>query len=658
MSTTALQGWHPGELAIQRKLGYSSAVSDSWSYIKNFMPEQHRIFHTSNLPFIPMTTIDEYGRPWASIVAGSTGEVGFVESPDPQTLSIHARLWDGDPLLNTVKTWLNPNHPQPTPPERFLTAGLGVEFSTRRRNKFAGRIKHVSAATNSHSDYRIDIAVTETLGNCPKYINTRTLTPHPTTNPTITHHHPHLPTPSSHRLPPEIITFIHTADTIFLATISTPNPNSTNSNTTNPTPQPPHAGLNARSGLPGFTRVLPSNPPTIILPDYSGNRFMSSVGNIHASGVAGLTILSFTTGDILYLTGTAEHHVGDSARRIMSRQGSLTVVEVSGYVFVRDAVPVREEPGSFVQRSLYSPRVRYLVGEMGGGGGGGEEGGGGGKAVLERGVKLAGDLAVFRFRVVENGKGKGVRVRAGQALVLDFMEWIGPPQYRHMSEDAPGEINDDRVRTWTVSSAHEGVEGVGVEGFELTMREMKGGVVTGALFNLLRSRELKPGGMVQFDASVCVDIVGTTGDFILGTGKLDVLWVAGGIGITPFLAMLRALAGRGGSVQGDVVLVLATREPRVMVGLVKEALGGMPLAVRVRVEVFTSSEGGFDVGGVVRPNVSVSVHKGRVGREYWRGVSKDKEVFVCGPGGFGDEVVEGLRGAGISPGQIHREGFY
>ena len=166
--STALQGWHPGELAIQHKLGYSTAVSNSWSVIKNFMPEQHRIFHTSNLHFLPITTIDEDGRPWASIVAGSTGEPGFIESPDPQTLSIHARLWTGDPLLNTLKTWLNPNpnNQQTTPPERYLTAGLGIEFSTRRRNKFAGRIQHVTPSTSTSTtlDYRIDIHVTEALG--------------------------------------------------------------------------------------------------------------------------------------------------------------------------------------------------------------------------------------------------------------------------------------------------------------------------------------------------------------------------------------------------------------------------------------------------------------------------------------------------------------
>lgn len=158
----ALHGWHPGEVAIQRKLGYADAVRDHWSIVGSFMPQQHRTFHTSNLPFIPITTLDDDGRPWGSIVSGSTGAIGFVKSPDARTLSIHARIWDGDPLLDTSRAWANLKSPQDAFAERFLTAGLGIEFSTRRRNKFAGLIRGMQRVTTS--DYQIDLAVTETTG--------------------------------------------------------------------------------------------------------------------------------------------------------------------------------------------------------------------------------------------------------------------------------------------------------------------------------------------------------------------------------------------------------------------------------------------------------------------------------------------------------------
>lgn len=158
----ALHAWHPGEVAVQRRLGFADAVSHRWRNITNYMPEQHRLFHTHNLHFIPITTIDAHGRPWASIVAGPTGDIGFVKSPNHQALSITARLWDGDPLGDTAAAWIAREPPDVDASERFLTAGLGIEFSTRRRNKFAGRIEDVSQAGNSCIQF--DINVNEALG--------------------------------------------------------------------------------------------------------------------------------------------------------------------------------------------------------------------------------------------------------------------------------------------------------------------------------------------------------------------------------------------------------------------------------------------------------------------------------------------------------------
>lgn len=156
----ALQGWHPGEVTIQRQLGFEDAVKDSWRIVSNNMPSQHRIFHTSNLNFIPVTTIDQDGRPWASIMAGLGGEIGFVQSPSARELTITAQLWDGDPLLDTATAWVNPrdiNHH-----ERQLIAGLGIELSTRRRNKFAGKIESIQSLKNSI--FRFAVNVNEALG--------------------------------------------------------------------------------------------------------------------------------------------------------------------------------------------------------------------------------------------------------------------------------------------------------------------------------------------------------------------------------------------------------------------------------------------------------------------------------------------------------------
>jgi ferredoxin-NADP reductase len=191
------------------------------------------------------------------------------------------------------------------------------------------------------------------------------------------------------------------------------------------------------------------------------------------------------------------------------------------------------------------------------------------------------------------------------------------------------------------------------------MRELKGGAVTGASFNLLRkdpSKRLGRGRPILFDTPVFADIVGITGDF-LGQGKLNMLLIAGGIGITPFLAMLSALAGRGSTAEGDVALVLSTREPEVMVGLMQPALEKMPSTVNIKVAIFTN-DSTFDLGSLNTPSQIITMHIGRVVPEYWKGFPRDQEVFICGPNAFGDSVADGLRAAGFPLTQIHREGFY
>lgn len=639
---TALQGWHPGEAALQRELGFADAVSEKWKNIENELREQHRIFHTSNLPFIPVTTIDDCGRPWGSIVAGATGEIGFVKSPDAQTLTVDARFWDGEPLLSTIRTWLCPQEREVAAPERFLTAGIGIEFSTRRRNKFAGFITDVKLLRTDR-DFELAFRVTQALGNCPKYINKRNLIPYHDTHPSVAYQDLHMGT--SERLPDDIIKFIINADTVFIATVY-------KSDSCTEGKYPSHAGMNARGGLPGFVRVRPSDGRTVVLPDYSGNRLLSSLGNIKSTNLAGLTIVSFTTGDVLYLTGAAEVLIGRSALDIMARQASITTILTTGYTFVRDALTVRQDPGVKVERSPYSPKIKYLLEESEAQAAGFD----GHQVQLKGAMQFSHDIAILRFEIISKPGLGNLRIRPGQAIALDFMDWIGPPAYQHMANDAPSSINDDRVRTWTVSSAHEDKD---VTWFEITMRKMNGGTVTGALFDVLGAQpNINSEHLMQITAdNVTAGIVGVTGDFYMGKKEVRMLLVAGGIGITPFISMLRALIERKYSSQDDVIITLATKEPDIFLKLLSRSVQGVGRNVKIRIDLFTN-EDSFSNWGLEKIGVEITIFKGRIRKEYWENVAFNRDVFICGPVGFGDAAVDGLRAAGVLNGRISREGFY
>ncbi|KAJ5259629.1 hypothetical protein N7478_012610 [Penicillium angulare] len=633
-----LEGWHPSQIGLQRRFGFSDAVSDRWIHVAKRMPEQHRIFHTSNLRLIPITTVDENGRPWASILTGERGGIGFIESPDPITLSITAQLWDGDPFQDTASAWKKAELSTRGNADRFLTAGLGIEFSTRRRNKFAGQIMNICQPTKF--SVRLDINVNQALGNCPKYINVYNLVPFPDARPVVSNQIENLW--ESERLPQNVIDFISIADTAFVGSLylseGSVGPKFSS-----------HAGMNARSGLPGFMRVRPSDCRTIVLPDYSGNRFLSSLGNIEATGLAALTIPSFTTGDVLYMTGTAENLVGQDALKIMKGQSAVTLIKVTGFRFIENALPLRQQEDIHVERSPYSPKVKYLIEEYG------TECNdyNAHKAELDSVIQLSDNLAVFRFKIHSNAGAKKLSIRPGQAIVLDFMNWIGPPQYQHMSNAKPSLLNDDRVRTWTVSSAHD----LGnISWFELTMREVQGGTVTGALFDLLREANHAYGSNYRPERTVIAEIVGITGEFDISQTASNTLWVAGGIGITPFLSMLSALNMKAPP-RKTITLALSTREPVVMVRLLHDLVSRLPPKIQIKIDIFTNIKGvnlnATDIG-----ILNIHLHPGRITEEYWKLNAEKKDALICGPNGFADSAVEGLRAAGVMLEKIHREGFY
>lgn len=48
----------------------------------------------------------------------------------------------------------------------------------------------------------------------------------------------------------------------------------------------------------------------------------------------------------------------------MPRQNVITALHVTGFAFVRDALTVRQRPGSEVGRSPYSPPIKLLADEL------------------------------------------------------------------------------------------------------------------------------------------------------------------------------------------------------------------------------------------------------------------------------------------------------
>ncbi|KAF8838260.1 hypothetical protein BDN67DRAFT_971835 [Paxillus ammoniavirescens] len=666
---SALNGWHKGERAIQRKLGYAGAMAEAWTWIHAEMPEQHQTFYTSRLPFIPVTTIDNKQRPWSSILAGPDGRPGFATSQHFGELTMHANTWEGDPFVQNVK--LSGGQP-------MLIAGIGVEFSTRRRNKFAGFIESFEGEGPL---FHIRSMVNEAIGNCPKYINIRELVPFPDAQPHIVHRR--LELSPDERLPHDVISFIHESDTLFLGTYYKAEEEDREK-------FPSHVGMNHRGGKAGFSRVRPSDGRTLVIPDYSGNRLLTSLGNIEATPLASVTFVSFTTGAVLYLTGEAHNLVGPTAQRLMPRTNALTTFYTTGYIFVANALPVRQKAGTPVQRSPYSPPIRMLA----------EETTSTYFNDLEEqpNVTLTSieihskDLATFSFESLNP-----LHIVPGQTAILDFKSFVGALPYAHMAPDNPISVNDDRIRTWTISGSNHWVASSwgedGPVSFSLTMRHKPGGTVTSALFSIahkLGLRELCPELLKDSrPLQLSVPLMGITGDFTLGASpnalasktpcpsSRKLLWAAGGIGLTPFLAMLDGLGGTADRENGvsahvyDIILILSTREPEVLLPLIMRAarcrdndaqassLGSMTIHLFSRSPLLSSTFPSAETQ--LGLTVEVKQHACRLNKDTFRGLGVEdvagRESYVCGPEEFEEVVLGALSEVGVDSDKVRREGF-
>ena len=260
--------FHRGERALQETLGLVERMDAiGRKVIRPFMPDQHRALFMK-LPMILISHLDDRGRAWASVLGGPAG---FVESPDPARLRIAAAPNPGDPLSGSL--------------EPGLEVGLlGLEIPTRRRNRANGRISHVS-------DGAFSIDIRESFGNCPKYIDNWDWEP-------VEHHAFPAPEPFT-GLVGEAADLISQATAFFVSSAG-PGPADQAS-----------VDLSHRGGEPGFVQVEGGR---LLIPDYSGNRFFNTLGNLLENPSAGLTFMDPVPGDILQLTGRAEVHIDGMER--------------------------------------------------------------------------------------------------------------------------------------------------------------------------------------------------------------------------------------------------------------------------------------------------------------------------------------------------------
>jgi predicted pyridoxine 5'-phosphate oxidase superfamily flavin-nucleotide-binding protein len=282
--------WHAGEIALQATLGVAERMDEiGRKVIRDYMPDQHRDFF-AQLPFAVFGSVDAEGRPWATLRAG---EEGFMHSPDPRHLQLLLPADADDPAQAGLR-------------DGAAIGMLGIELHTRRRNRLNGRLRALGEG-------RFDIAVAESFGNCPQYIHKRDYR---------FERAPDQPSGMPPRRLPHLDALardlVSRAGTFFVATYSGEG-------------EAMRVDVSHRGGPPGFVEL--GSDGRLRIPDYEGNRFFSTLGNILLNGKAGLVFPDFDSGGLLQMSG--------SARLILDGDQRHWEFSPQQLVWREDALPLR-----------------------------------------------------------------------------------------------------------------------------------------------------------------------------------------------------------------------------------------------------------------------------------------------------------------------------
>ncbi|MDB5860121.1 MAG: pyridoxamine 5-phosphate oxidase family protein [Ramlibacter sp.] len=267
--------WHEGERALHARAGVADRLAEAGTAIlRDHMPAQHQALF-AELPLLYAGTLDAEGQPWASVLAGPPG---FAHARTPRLLRVEAQPLAGDAAAGN------------------FSAGapigvLGLQAQTRRRNRLNGWIAESDALG-------FTVEAGQSFGNCPRFIQPRDL-----------RHAPAAGEPSVRMLPAldaAALRLVREADTFFIASA---HPEARRS-------RDPAAGVDVshRGGPAGFVQLDARG--LLLVPDYAGNTFFNTLGNLLLEPRCGLLFVDFASGERLQLAARAELRWDTGARSL------------------------------------------------------------------------------------------------------------------------------------------------------------------------------------------------------------------------------------------------------------------------------------------------------------------------------------------------------
>lgn len=565
--------FHAEELAVQDRLGVRGRMdAGARKGIRDFLPNQHRQFF-AQLPFLIVGTVDQDGQPWASIV---TGRPGFVSSPDPRQLRVTGGAFRGDPMPGALLAGAP-------------VAVLGIEPHTRRRNRMNGTI--VGASEDGFG-----IEVGQSYGNCPQNIQGRIA---------------EFLTGRGDRVDPSSVAryerlteadreLLSRADTFFIAS----------ANLSAGAGAARGVDVSHRGGRPGFVRV---DDATLTTPDFVGNFFFNTIGNLMADSRCGLLFVDFETGDLLQLTAQAQITWDDPEIAAFAGAERLLRFDVTGVVRAERAVPFAWSRPEFAVELARTGTWDEAA-----------------TAIAAKRLRDA--WRPYRIEAIHD---ESETMRSFELVPADGNGLLPFDAGQFLTLRVPaGLAQAPVVRSYTLSDAPDG-------------RKYRISVQRDGVMSTWLHREATVGGTI--------DAISPSGAFTFDyDSRRPILLLSAGAGITPMIAFLNAL----------MVNDMRTRHAN-RVYFIHGATNGRQHAFADHVRHKASKHSNLQVHVAYSqplPEDEAGISHDSVGRVDIDLLKRllpldDYDAYVCGPGEFVQSTYDGLRAVHVPDGQVRTETF-
>lgn len=584
--------WHVGEIKVQEQvMGPVDAAQVRAQYndfISDTIRDNYKDFF-EDASWLVVASQDADGHPRASIMqapisslpqgAGASldplpADKGLVSIPqDGQTFELNANgIIRGDPLEKNLQ---RPN---------AQVGMLRIELDRRQR----ARLNGVVVDQNNTSDAKIKARVRQSYGNCPKYIQARTWKPNPVQHGNRGRQVQLL------QYDEELVALhdmIRHADTFFIVSGGEDN------------------GLDAshRGGPPGF--VKPVGPRTLVYPEYVGNFFFNTLGNIALDPRVGLLFVNFANGDIVQIKASAKIDFNKDS----SMPGSQRVIhlEIASALLMKSALRMVSTDDPIP--SPFNPPAATRSGDP---------------VRITQIMPQTEDTSTFY-------------------LALSRPINYEPGQYGNfLIENGEDSFN----RAWTISSTpRQGSSSAGGDTrIAITVKHKKGGKVSGLLHDMQELRKLKL-RLLGIEGNFCVrhpwrssadDVVEAHSEGVCasddGQDKEGIyVFAAAGSGVTPVISNLRRMAMTG---QTAIVFLSAKNAADVIFSRELQAL----VSSRIRIVI-----------NLTRVEDQVSLPESKEGKLYYFNGRVSPEAIRQGLQGYEDAKIEALFACGTDPFVAH-----